>query len=203
MEKTSIRKANDKDVEGIVSIHKQAFSDFFLTSLGDRFLRLYYASFIASGGGAVFCAVSKGVIVGFSACSYVSKGFNSSLIRKEPFKFGIEALRLLFCKPSAIVRLAKNMKKKSQDASIEDDGSYAELYSIAVSPSSQGCGIGKLLLEVTEWDVKGHNNRVSLTTDYYNNDNTLAFYRALGYKGYYEFITYPHRRMWRLIKKLD
>jgi len=202
MEGVIIKKAKLSDVDGIVSIHQQAFKGFFLTSLGERFLKLYYSTFITSGEGVVYCVTKDNEVVGFSACSYISRGFNTSLIKKNLIKFGIEALRLLFSKPKALVRLAKNMNKESKDATIEDNGEYAELYSIAVSPSCQGGGYGRKLLTATEEDVKQHNNRVSLTTDYYNNDKTIAFYRALGYEEYYDFITYPDRRMWRLIKIL-
>lgn len=203
MEDVIIKKAQLSDVEGIVTIHQQAFKEFFLTSLGEKFLKLYYSTFITSGEGVVYCAAKDNEMVGFSACSYISRGFNTSLIKKNLIKFAIEALRLLFCKPKSLIRLAKNMNKETKDATIEDDGEYAELYSIAVSPSCQGGGYGRKLLMATEEDVKQHNNKVSLTTDYYNNDKTIAFYRALGYEEYYDFITYPDRRMWRLIKNLE
>lgn len=202
MEDVIIKKAQLSDVNGIVTIHQQAFKDFFLTSLGEKFLKLYYSTFIKSGEGCVCCAIQNNEVVGFSACSYISRGFNTSLIKKNFVRFGFEAMRLLFCKPKALVRLAKNMNKESKDATIEDNGEYAELYSIAVSPSCQGGGYGRKLLITTEEDVKQHNSKVSLTTDFYNNDKTLAFYRALGYEEYYDFITYPNRKMWRLIKNL-
>ena len=198
-----VKKAMPEDVDGIVDIHLQAFKDFFLSSLGKRFLRLYYLSFVNSNQGVVFCAKKDNEVVGFSACSYISRGFNSSLIKKNFFKYGIEVLVLLFSKPCALVRLAKNMNKESSDKDVEDDGQYAELYSIAVSPDCQGEGVGRLLLTETENDVKEHNNRVSLTTDYYNNEKTLAFYHALGYEVYYEFVTYPNRKMLRMIKPLN
>lgn len=202
MEDVIIRNASINDVDGIVAIHKQAFKDFFLTSLGEKFLKLYYTSFIRSKNGVVCCAVRRDKIVGFSAASYVSKGFNTSLIKQNLIKFGIETIRLLFIKPGALVRLVRNLNKESSDTAINDNGHYAELYSIAVSPLCQGEGVGKFLLKMTENDVANHNDQISLTTDYYNNDKTIAFYRALGYENYYEFITYPNRKMWRMIKKL-
>ena len=197
-----IRKAQLSDVNGIVTIHQQAFKHFFLTSLGVKFLKLYYSTFITSGEGVVYCATKDNEVVGFSACSYISRGFNTSLIKKNLIMFGIESLRLLFSNPKALIRLVNNMNKESKDTIIEDNGEYAELYSIAVRPSCQGGGYGRKLLVATEEEVKQHNNKVSLTTDYYNNDKVIAFYRALGYEEYYDFITYPHRRMWRLIKNL-
>ena len=202
MEDVIIRNASINDVDGIVAIHKQAFKDFFLTSLGEKFLKLYYTSFIRSKNGVVCCAVRRDKIVGFSAASYVSKGFNTSLIKQNLIKFGIETIRLLFIKPGALVRLVRNLNKESSDTAINDNGHYAELYSIAVSPLCQGEGVGKFLLKMTENDVANHNVQISLTTDYYNNDKTIAFYRALGYENYYELITYPNRKMWRMIKKL-
>ena len=195
-----IRKADINDVDGIVDIHLAAFESFFLSSLGKRFLRLYYSSFINNNEGVVYCATKEEIIVGFSASSYVSRGFNSSLIKHNLFKFGIEAVILLFSRPKALVRLVNNMNKESIDDEIKDYGSYAELYSIAVSPSCQGEGVGRKLLTATEEDVKKHNESISLTTDFYNNDKTITFYHSLGYDNYYEFVTYPERRMWRMIK---
>jgi ribosomal protein S18 acetylase RimI-like enzyme len=199
---SGIRKASLQDIDGIVIIHQEAFKDFFLTSLGTRFLKLYYTSFVNCKDGVVFCAVKNNTIVGFSATSYVSHNFNSKLIKQNLFKYGLEALRLLFVRPKAVLRLIKNMNKESKSSTIMDNGLYAELYSIAVGPNYQGEGIGKRLLTVTEDDAREHNGEISLTTDYYDNDKTIGFYKALGYKEFYDFITYPDRRMWRMIKDL-
>ena len=45
-------------------------------------------------------------------------------------------------------------------------------------------------------------DRVSLTTDYYNNESAVGFYHSMGYETLYEFVTYPNRKMYRLIKTL-
>lgn len=198
----SVSKATINDIDGIVKIHQEAFKDFFLTSLGEDFLKLYYSTFIKCEDGVVYCAKKNDIIVGFSATSFVSHGFNSKLIKGNLVKYGIMAVKLLFTKPKSVLRLAKNLNKESNDANVKDDGMYAELYSIAVSPECQGEGVGRFLLTVTETDVRDYNNVISLTTDYCNNDKTIAFYRALGYQEFYDFITYPNRRMWRMIKDL-
>lgn len=197
-----IRQAMLEDIDSIVKIHQAAFDSFFLTSLGERFLRLYYMTFIKSPKGVVYCAEKDNIVVGFSACSYISRGFNSSLIKDNLIKYGIESFLLLFTRPNAIIRLIKNLNKENKGSDVYDKGEYAELYSIAISPLCQGEGVGKKLLTRTEADVKERNNQISLTTDYYNNEKTIGFYRSLGYQDYYEFVTYPNRKMWRLIKKL-
>lgn len=117
-------------------------------------------------------------------------------------KYGLEFGCLLFSKPKAIVRIVKNFNKESNGKGFEDNGEYVELYSIAISSACQGEGIGKLLLKGTESDVKNHNDMISLTTDYYDNEKTIGFYRSMGYRDFYVFLTYPKRRMWRLIKEL-
>lgn len=199
----SVSKATLNDISGIVNIHQEAFKEFFLTSLGEGFLRLYYTSFVNSEDGVVYCAKNNDIVVGFSAASYKSHGFNSKLVKRNLLKYGLMAMKLMIVQPKSVLRLLRNMNKESKEDAIVDDGLYAELYSIAVSPSCQGEGVGRLLLTVTEADVRQHNSELSLTTDYYDNDKTIAFYRALGYKEFYDFTTYPKRRMWRMIKGLN
>ena len=199
----TIQKVTDKELDDIVKIHEAAFPDFFLTTLGSKFLHLYYKCMAHSKDALAMCAIQNGKVVGFSASSYVSHGFNKSLIKSHLFSFGLQTIRLLFSQPKSILRLLKNLDKKATGSSVEDDGSYAELYSIAVLPDCQGLGVGRQLLTQTEADVAKHNDRISLTTDYYNNDKTIAFYHSLGYRDYYEFVTYPERRMWRMMKDLN
>lgn len=198
-----IRKANKDDVKEIVSIHQQAFPNFFLTTLGNRFLQLYYKCMCNCEDAVTLCAEENGEVKGFATSSYYSHGFNTTLIKKNLFKFGLMGIELMFTKPKAILRLAKNLDKKAEGNAVEDIGDYAELYSIAVKPGNQGSGIGKKLLRATEEDVAKHNSKISLTTDYYHNEKTIGFYHSLGYQDYYEFVTYPERRMWRMIKQLQ
>lgn len=199
----TIRKATINDVEAIVMIHEQAFPDFFLTTLGKRFLCLYYKCMCDSKDAITLCAEVDGEVKGFATSSYYSHGFNTMLIKKNLLKFGLMGVDLMYTMPKAILRLAKNLDKKAEGNVVADNGEYAELYSIAVMPGNQGTGIGKKLLIATEEDVAKHNTKISLTTDYYNNEKTIGFYHSLGYKDYYEFVTYPDRRMWRMIKDLQ
>lgn len=193
-----VRKAKITDVDGIVSIHKNAFKGFFLTSLGDSFLSVYYSCFIKSDETVILCAEEDGKLLGFSAATKACKGFNGRLIKANALKFMIVGLRLLFTNPPALVRLVKNFTKKSDE--VDDDENYGELYSIGVNSDTQGKGVGKALLAETE-TLMGI-EKLSLTTDYYNNESTIAFYKKCGYKVLYEFTAYPNRKMLRMIKDL-
>ncbi len=196
-----IRLATQEDVVSIVDIHKSAFEGFFLTSLGTNFLRFYYKSFVKSEESIVLCAIEDGVVLGFSAATKQCKGFNSRLIKNNLFSFFILAVNLLFTQPSSLIRLAKNLTKKSEE--VFDNEDYAELYSIGMRAESQGKGIGKKLLKATEDNLKNLGvSKVSLTTDYYNNESAVAFYHTMGYSTLYEFVAYPDRKMYRFIKTL-
>lgn len=197
-----LRKATKHDINRIVEIHCDAFKGFFLTSLGPAFLKFYYGHFIKHPETITMVAEEDNVIYGFSAATSRCKGFNSRLIKSNLISFGLFYIVLLFTSPKSLLRLVKNLTKKSDE--IEDDEDYAELYSIGVAKTAQGKGVGKLLLRSTESEMKVSGiKRLSLTTDYNNNDSTLAFYQAMGYNALYTFVAYPNRKMFRLIKNLD
>ncbi len=198
-----IRPVIRKDIDSIVSIHLDAFKGFFLTSLGREFLKFYYSVFLRSDETVTLCAEDeKGTIVGFSAATKVSKGFNSRLIKDNFSRFIIVSLKMLFTNPKALIRLMMNLTKKSE--TVEDDEDYAELFSIGVDSSQQGKGIGRLLLTQTEDALRREGvDKVSLTTDFDNNESALGFYHSMGYTTLYVFTTYPNRKMYRLIKNLE
>ena len=190
-----------KELGKVVSIHKLAFKEFFLTTLGSRFLYLYYSCFMNSKKGVLLGIYENNEIIGFCATAYKSKGFNSSLVKENFIDFFGMALLLLFTKPLSLIHLFENFSKKS---SSNDDGNYAEVLSIATNPEIQGKGFGKALILETENFLKIKNNidSLSLTTDYYNNEKTMKFYEQLGFYVLSDFIAYPKRRMYRLIKNI-
>ena len=196
-----IRKAKIEDVNDIIGIHCSAFRGFFLTSLGPQFLKFYYTCFIKSDETVTMVAENEGKILGFSASTKVCKGFNSRLIKSNLFDFSLLSFKMIFNKSTALLRLVKNITKKGD--SVEDNENYAELYSIGVSKGVQGMGVGKKLLAESEKVMKEEGvERVSLTTDYYNNEQAMSFYHSMGYEILYEFMAYPSRKMYRLIKIL-
>lgn len=197
----NIREANSKDIDSIVDIHSDAFNGFFLTSLGPDFLKLYYGCFINNRETVTLVAEDDGIIYGFSALTIKSKGFNNRLIKNNLFAFGLFFIKLLLNSPMSLIRLLKNLSKIN--GKINDNRDYAELYSIGVSRSAQGKGIGKKLLSVSELKMQEAGvKRISLTTDYMNNKSVVSFYNSMGYSTLYIFSTYPNRKMFRLIKTL-
>lgn len=197
----NIRKATLYDVNAIVEIHINAFKGFFLTSLGRDFLKFYYTCFVKNGETVTMVAEENKIIYGFSAATTKCKGFNGRLIKDNFFLFGLLTFKMLFRSPKSLLRLIRNLTKKGDGVIDKED--YAELYSIGVSRNTQGMGVGKKILIETEKNLKAMGvKRISLTTDYFNNEQAVGFYHSMGYKLLYEFVTYPNRKMYRLIKNL-
>jgi ribosomal protein S18 acetylase RimI-like enzyme len=195
------RKLNVIDVSEITLIHIKSFKDFFLTSLGKRFLNTYYKSCLKSAESIAICAIDENQnLVGFSVGCVHSKGFHKRLIKKSLLDFMVQGIIILFSNPKAIIRLLNNLGKNTNK---EDNGNYAELLSIGVLPNFNGYGIGKELIKRFEEEAKLRNAKeIALTTDLQNNDRVLEFYYNNGYSIYYDFIAYPNRKMYKLIKKL-
>ena len=199
MVKVSI--ASVDDLQDIVKIHIAAFPDFFLTKLGTNFLYLYYKSVLNNQDGILLVSMIDGRCIGLCAGTVMSAGFNTRLIKSNITQYCIESLKLLFTNPKSLLHLMRNLTK--ENSSVGDDGHYAELLSIAVDPRAQRVGAGKAMLQEMEIVVKKKGGeRLSLTTDYKDNDKAINFYKTLGYESWYDFITYPNRRMYRLIKNL-
>lgn len=184
----------------LADIHLDAFHGFFLSSLGKRFLNAYYNAALRSKDTVAVYAVNGEQITGFATGCVRSKGYHKRLIYKYFFNFLIQGLILMFTKPKALLRLALNLDKISNK---NDHGEYAELISIGVTHTAKGLGVGKALIKVFEEEVIRRGcKKIALTTDYYNNEEVVAFYKRSGYKVFYEFNAYPKRRMYKLIKEL-
>ena len=196
-----IKKILKEDLDEVVEVHKASFKGFFLTELGDHFLKVYYDCVRKDERGTLIGFYDEGQLYGFCAATKLSKGFNTHLVKKNIFRFSLIGIRLLLTKIPSLARLFKNMSKTN--SIIKDEGNYAELLSIGVSDKKQGQGIGKkLLIELEkEMKLKGCSD-LSLTTDYNDNEKAIGFYKGLGYVIFYDFIAYPNRKMYRMIKKI-
>lgn len=194
-----IRHATTDDVDQIVLIHQSAFEGFFLTSLGLSFLKQYYSSFIKNKETVTLVAADNNEVLGFSAATMMSRGFNSRLVKSSLVSYAWLGVKMLFTSPKSLMRLLRNFSKKNRE--VPDNEDYGELFSIGVRSDQQGKGIGKILLKQTESLLKENNVvRLSLTTDSINNEATLGFYHSMGYETLYEFVSYPDRKMLRMIK---
>ena len=190
-----IRKAIKKDIDKVVKIHRERFSNFFLTSLGTSFLKVFYRAFLKNPG-ILLVLEDGGQIRGFAAGSRDNRGFFKKLLMNNLFGFAISGVRILITNPLALKRIAQNAGKAEDNKLI-----FAELLSIATLENKKG--YGKILLGEFEKEVARENTAnlpVSLTTDYDNNERAVQFYRDNGFEIYEIFESYQKRKMYRFLK---
>lgn len=200
---SKIKEIPLSDIKQVVEIHKDAFKGFFLTTLGDSFLNLYYTSLRKHPSGLLYGYYEADILKGFSAATLHASGFHKDLIKKNFLAFAQFGIKFLFTNVNTLIRLLKNLSKNKSSSEITDNGNYAELLSIGILSGMQGQGIGRKLIE--ELEAISKENRIDslcLTTDFYSNEKVIKFYHSLGYEVYYDFITFPNRRMYKMIKKI-
>ena len=196
-----IRQISRNEIFKVSTIHQQAFESFFLTQLGSSFLDLYYTALQNNSYGILLGLFDdNNNLFAFAASTQKAAGFHLQIIKENIAQFGVIGLKLFFTRPAALIRLLKNITKKSTP---NDNGEYAELLSIGVATNQQRNGYGQQLILKTEEILRQKGcTRISLTTDSVDNLKAIAFYKNLGYRVLSKFITYPNREMLRLIKPL-
>jgi ribosomal protein S18 acetylase RimI-like enzyme len=196
-----LRQLVNNNVNEMVNIHSKAFEGFFLTSLGPNFLKTYYRSCIKNE-----LTISVGVfdennkLCGFAIGASNSSGYHKRILLSNFYRFANSLINVAVFRPRILIRLLLNLNKSNKK---EEQKNKSELFSIAVLPNFKGIGLGYKLLSHFESIVKDLGvNTILLTTDSENNQDVLNFYAKNGYSIYYDFITYPNRKMYKLIKNL-
>ncbi|MBV5340357.1 MAG: GNAT family N-acetyltransferase [Deltaproteobacteria bacterium] len=189
-----IRKVETRDVNQVVAVHLSSFSGFFLSSLGPKFLALFYSGIISAPEGIAFVYQNEqGTPAGFVAGSSNPGGFYSRLLKQSWFKFAMAAVMPVLRKPSVILRVARAVFHPAANPVGRD---VAGLFSIGVLPELQGSGAGKKLVQAFLDEVRRRGcKRVFLTTDCDHNDAVNAFYKKLGFSIERQFVTPEGRRM--------
>ncbi|MHB9141130.1 MAG: GNAT family N-acetyltransferase, partial [Paludibacter sp.] len=90
-----IKYIEKSDIINLVEVHKDSFKGFFLTELGDEFLKVYYDCIRKDKKTILLGAFAGDELCGFCASAFISKGFNLNLIINNFFAFFLVGLRLL------------------------------------------------------------------------------------------------------------
>lgn len=198
------RFATSKDLEEVVSVHSQAFPNFFLSKLGSKFLYRMYRAFLESGHSIFIVSVNdSGNVTGF-AVGMLKNGPSDLRFALRFFpSFAIAVLPSLIFNPGMIFNRLFAMFSgltKSSVLSFVPSNSLL-LKSIGILPSLRGCGVGATLIR--NFEICARKKKVSqivLTTDEHSNDRALHFYNQHGYSVINQFLQGSNRSMLILSK---
>lgn len=185
-------------VENVVRLHLDAFPSFFLCFLGPRFLREFYKSFLYDSQGLAFVAVENGGgILGVVVGPLDPGDYFRRLLKRRWWAFCLASLGYVMRRPSEAPRIFRAITYRGESP---PGPIRALLSSIAVRPSAQGCGVGRML--TLRWIEEARRRGATgcyLTTDAEGNDRVNTFYGALDWKLEHTYTTPEGRRMNRYI----
>lgn len=170
------------DLDDVVAVHITAFPGFLMTLLGPGFLRSYYQA-VLDCDDAVFLGQfgETGRLQGFVA-GFAKPASFYALLSGRKKKMLMAAAFHLMRRPSLWSRVLENAGATSQRATDNEPGA-AELASIAVLPTAQGKGYGRMLIDAFLSATRRHGaNRVYLTTDADNNEAVNRLYARAGFQ---------------------
>lgn len=185
-------------IDTVVEIHIRAFPNFFLSFLGPRFLREFYASFLLDPQGMGYTASSsKGQILGVIVGSVDPRGHFKRLLKRRWWAFCLASISAVVRRPSCAPRLFRAIFYRGESPS---GPTRALLSSIAVDPNIQRAGVGKKLVE--HWVEEARRRGAAgcyLTTDADGNDKVHAFYQGLNWCAESTYATAEGRRMYHYV----
>lgn len=197
-----IREGRLDDIDSIVDVHVAAFPDFFLTTLGSKFLGVMYRIFLSSSENAFVVCEMDGRLAGFAVGLMKSSGADFRLA----FRFLPELVLALM--PS-LLRHPLHLGRRIFSRLIKDEGRISIprdaliLRSLGVNPEMRRNGVARRLLGAVEEIAKNKNAKsIALTTDAVQNEHAVQFYVTQGYQELGRFKQDNLREMLIMIKYL-
>jgi ribosomal protein S18 acetylase RimI-like enzyme len=186
-------------VPAVVDVHMRAFPQFFLTFLGRRFLREFYASFLVDPVGVGLVATDRrtGRVIGGVAGPVRPQGYFKRLLKRRWWAFALASAAAILRRPTVIGRLFRAVFYRG-DA--PPGPPRALLSSLAVAPEAQGRGAGRALVQAWVRQVRQRGAAgCFLTTDAEGNDRVNRFYRSLDWTIEHTYTTPQGRVMHRYV----
>lgn len=164
-----------EDIDQLVVLHKKSFPDFFLSSVGPRFLNEFYRAFLEDPTAIVIIAYQDEIPIGVVVGTLKPAGFYTRMFKRRWIHLALAAILEVSIRPRKLIRLVQNVLSSGSTPPEIADRAY--LASLCVSPNFQGQGVGQIL--VKEWSTEVSSRKVTgafLTTDANDNEAINNFY---------------------------
>jgi ribosomal protein S18 acetylase RimI-like enzyme len=168
------------DIRPVARLHQAAFPGFFLSTLGEPFLALFYGGFLAdSSAVTVVARGADGSLLGVAVGTTEPAGFFGRLVRSRWPSFVLAGARAVVRNPGVTARLLRAVRFRG---GVPAGFRGALLSSICVDPAMRGNGVGRQLVQAWTQEVARRGvDAALLTTDAEDNDVANRFYRSLGW----------------------
>lgn len=179
MAQYALGQLSPTDAPQLAVLHQTAFPGFFLSNLGETFLRQFYLGFLGDKTAVTVIAHdSTGTVIGAVVGSTDPNGFFGRLLRRRLAGFAFASATAALRHPSTIPRLLRAIKYRGDSPR----GQGALLSSICVDPATRTQGLGRNLL--AQWELQARlqgARHAFLSTDADGNERVNAFYQRAGW----------------------
>jgi GNAT superfamily N-acetyltransferase len=177
------KKLTVNDANDIAKLHYEAFKDFFLTSLGKRFLTIFYQAVLTHPNGLGIGVYDEdNQFSGFAVGTLNNAGFYSSIIKNKWLALGWAAIPAIIMSPGKLKRLLTSIIATKTTGSNDTYIELPSLLSICIKPGKHSKGIGTILINNFEKQILSKGLfELTLTTDASNNEYTNSFYQKNDY----------------------
>lgn len=173
-----VRPLTLADVDAVVAIHLAGMPGYFLTSLGPRFLRLYYCEAIQSKGGIGLALERDGRVLGFATGEFGPGSFYRRLLLRRGLAFGLCALGAALKRPGILARMWRQVfERVGAPASPE----VARLASLAVVPEAEGRGYGLVLIAACIDEIRRRGGSAVVLEVLKDNPRLVQAYERMGF----------------------
>lgn len=189
------------DVADVARLHMRCFPDYFLTQLGQWFLRHFYAEFLRhSFSHGVIARTSAGELIGFVVGTSDSQSHFRSFYRRIAAPAGLLIVGKLVTNATvrraigarlghirfALGSLLPGGRKSTAAPTGPPNQCPVRLLSIAVAPEQRGTGVAKAVTEYFESVLRDAGHRRYGLSVRPENSRAIAFYRRTGWQLTYE-----------------
>jgi colanic acid biosynthesis glycosyl transferase WcaI len=192
-----------RHVPEVAALHRRSFPQFFLSELGEGFLREFYGGFLHDPSAVTAVALDvTGAVQGAVVGTTEPEGFFRRLLQRRLIGFASRSAAFTLRHPARAPRLLRAVGYRGDAPKGRPGG--ALLSSICVDPLAQGSGIGRSLVEA--WTAEAEHRGATeafLTTDAEDNVLVNTFYQSLGWTISESYETPEGRRMHRYATTLD
>ena len=189
-----ITDINKELINDVTDIHLAAFRGFFLTFMGNGFLKQMYKAYAEHDESGIYAAFEEDRVVGFLAYSENMSGLYKYMIKHKLIQLAWYSIGAFFRKPTVFMRLIRAFLKPKES---ERNENYVELASIGVRPDVKSKGIGSSLINTLKDNVDFNKYKyITLETDVVDNEAANRFYKKNGFYAVREFVTHEGRRMY-------
>lgn len=178
----------------MAKVHSESFPKFFLTTLGQPFLSIFYSSLLSEEQTICWGIKEQNNLIGFFVATENSDGLYKKIFLKNFFQFLIPLFIAFLKNINLLFRLIKSFNStKAHRVPIDYN---ASLLSICILPTFSGKGLGKILISKLENELIQRNIlKYYLTTDADSNESTNIFYQKNQF--------YLHLNFWQGKRKMN